>query len=179
MPFTIRAARLEDVPGIAHVHVETWKTTYRGIVPDRILDNLKAENRAAQWNRVLSNPESAEFVYVAVDDADTVVGFLSGGPERENTAGYDGELYAIYVLQTAQGAGIGRALTEKCIQRLMAQHYKAMLVWVLAENPSRKFYEALGGHYIKEKALDFDGTPITEVAYGWPDLSQFVGLTQN
>ena len=29
---TIREARIEDAPGIAKVHVDSWRTTYAGIV---------------------------------------------------------------------------------------------------------------------------------------------------
>jgi hypothetical protein len=48
-----------------------------------------------------------------------------------------------------------------------------MAVWVLARNPSRKFYEALGGKVIAEKEIERDGESFVEVAYGWNDLRKF------
>ena len=30
----IRQGRIGDEAGIAHVHVESWKSTYKGLVPD-------------------------------------------------------------------------------------------------------------------------------------------------
>jgi hypothetical protein len=36
----LREATLKDVPVIARVHVDTWQTTYRGIVPDSYLAQL-------------------------------------------------------------------------------------------------------------------------------------------
>jgi hypothetical protein len=36
----IREARTEDIAGIAKVHVDTWQTTYAGIVPDEHLANM-------------------------------------------------------------------------------------------------------------------------------------------
>jgi hypothetical protein len=45
-----------------------------------------------------------------------------------------------------------------------------MLVWVLAKNPYRKFYDKLGGKYIRSKEIEIGGTTYEEVAYGWKDL---------
>jgi hypothetical protein len=48
-----------------------------------------------------------------------------------------------------------------------------MAVWVLARNPSRRFYEALGGELITEQQIERGGESYVEVAYGWRDLSEF------
>src|SRR5205814_2097153 len=54
--------------------------------------------------------------------------------------------------------------------RLAAADLKSMLVWVLRENlPARRFYETLGGVYLREKPLGWRGTDAVEVAYGWAD----------
>jgi hypothetical protein len=45
----------------------------------------------------------------------------------------------------------------------------SMLVWVLRDNPSRGFYEALGGEYVREQAITIGGANLIELAYGWPD----------
>ncbi len=34
----IRPARPADIPTMARVYVETWRATYRGILPDAYLD---------------------------------------------------------------------------------------------------------------------------------------------
>jgi hypothetical protein len=36
--FQIRKAKLEDASGIASVHIESWKTTYKGIVSANYLN---------------------------------------------------------------------------------------------------------------------------------------------
>jgi hypothetical protein len=48
-----------------------------------------------------------------------------------------------------------------------------MAVWVLAANPFKKFYEALGGEVIAEQSIERVGQSFSEVAYGWKALSQF------
>jgi hypothetical protein len=45
----------------------------------------------------------------------------------------------------------------------------SMLVWVLAENYARGFYERLGGALVGEQEITLGGVALREVAYGWPD----------
>src|SRR5205809_105170 len=87
MKATIRPARVEDAAGIAKVHIDSWRTTYKGMVPDEHLAGLSS-----------------------------------------------------------------------------------MLVWVLEQNPSRHFYEALGGQYMRSKPIEVGGAQLVEAAYGWGDM---------
>lgn len=166
----IREATAADAPGIARVHVESWRTTYRGIVPEDVLANLSVEQREQHWAERLGNADRPECVYVAADTAGAVVGFASGGPEREGDAVYTGELYAIYLLAEQQGKGIGRRLAREVAERLVVAGHEAMLVWVLAANPACRFYAALGGVPVREKQIAIGDRSLTEVAYGWTDI---------
>ncbi|MGM0829571.1 MAG: hypothetical protein ACQEU4_15235 [Bacillota bacterium] len=38
--FRIRKANLQDSPGLASVHVHSWRTTYKGIVSEEYLQSL-------------------------------------------------------------------------------------------------------------------------------------------
>jgi ribosomal protein S18 acetylase RimI-like enzyme len=165
----IRPAVSADVPAIAQVHVASWRTTYRGIIADDVLDNLQLEPRERYAARIIAQPDGKEFISVAEDDAGQIIGFASGGPEREGDPDYRGELYAIYLLQAAQGQGVGRRLVMAVVQRLAQQGLHSMLIWVAADNPACRFYEALGGQYVRDKIETFGGTPIREIAYGWRD----------
>ena len=166
----IRPAVPSDAPGLALVHVESWRETYRGIIPDVVLDGLSVERRAANWTQMLSQPDAPGVTYVVEDDSRRIVGFASGGLEREGDPDYTGELYAIYVLKAAQGRGLGLALTEAVAVSLLQLGCVSMLVWVLADNPAREFYAHLGGTVIREKTIDIGGAPLREVAYGWRDM---------
>ena len=168
----IRAAQLADAVAIATVHVESWRTTYAGILPDDYLAKLSYDQREPLWHDILSTPDGAEFVYVAEEDGGNVIGFAAGGAERSGDAIYTGELYAIYLRDRYQRRGIGRQLTMAVVNRLLHEGYSSMLVWVFAANPSRAFYEALGGQqvYEKSKSVTIGGVECAEVAYGWLDL---------
>lgn len=167
---TIRAANPDDAAGIARVHVESWRTTYRGIVPSEYLERMSPERRERFWGSVIAQADSPALVYVAASPSGEVLGFAYGGTEREGNASYTGELLAIYLLEQQQRLGVGRRLFASVVEELLRHGHASMLVRVLRDNPSRGFYERLGGQYVAEKPIDIGGTELIEVAYGWSDL---------
>jgi GNAT superfamily N-acetyltransferase len=170
---TIRPAVVEDAPAIARVHVESWRTTYKGIFPEGLLDQLSVLDRTRFWNETLTEPPIRSVTLVACDDAGTVVGFACGGVERTGQLGCDGELQAMYLLAGAQRQGLGTLLVRQFVRELRSTGFNSMAVWVLACNPSRRFYEALGGRLIVQQEIERGGESHVEVAYGWSDLSSF------
>ena len=102
------------------------------------------------------------------------MGFISGGAERTGGLGCDGEFYGIYLLQPAQRQGLGTQLVRRFVHELKTQGISSMAVWVLALNPCKKFYEALGATAISEQQIERGGQWFTEVAYGWSDLGSFL-----
>jgi ribosomal protein S18 acetylase RimI-like enzyme len=168
---SLRPARLSDAQGIGGVQVASWRTTYRGMVPDHYLAGMSVDDHARRWTRLLGQPGNLSLTFV-VEEAGRLVGFAMGGPEREGDPRFRGELYAIYLLREAQGRGYGRALVEAVAAELLRQRLSSMLVWVLRDNrPARGFYERLGGIFLREHQLDFGaGFTVQEVSYGWEDV---------
>ncbi len=140
----IREATEADAEGIARVHVESWKSTYRGLVPDAYLDSLALSTRTEDFQKWFREP-AGRFLIGALKEKERLVGFVSGGPEREKKEPGEGELYAIYLLKEHQGKGIGRKLFVACLDKLRGLGYHRMVLYSLKENPSRGFYTALGG----------------------------------
>ncbi|MBA4492763.1 GNAT family N-acetyltransferase [Paenactinomyces guangxiensis] len=163
----IRKARLCDAAGIASVHVNSWRTSYRGILCDEVLDNLDLRERVELWNRILA--EDA-LCYVAENKEGTIVGFASGGQERTGDFPGHGELYAIYLLEGYQRQGAGKKLLTAVMKELQRQGLSSVLVWVLEDNPSRHFYEALGGTLVASQPITIGKQTLTEAAYGWEDF---------
>ena len=127
------------------------------------------------WSAVLEDPlrYGGTAVFVAEREGE-VIGFGACGSQRDEALraqGFEGEIGAVYVLRTHQGAGAGRALMRLMARRMLADGRAAASLWVLTTNaPARAFYEKLGGTLEGEKAEDHDGTTLHEVAYGWRDL---------
>ena len=167
---SIRPAVVEDAAAIAEVHVESWRTTYKGIFPQSLLDQLSVSDRTRYWNETLAKPPVPFVTLVACDDAGRVAGFVCGGAERTGQLGCDGELQAMYLLEGVQRQGLGTLLIRRFVQELRSVGLNSMAVWVLARNPSRKFYEALGGRLITEQQIERGGESYVEIAYGWTDL---------
>jgi GNAT superfamily N-acetyltransferase len=166
---SVRRATVADAEAIERIRVETWRATYRGLLPDALIDQLQpsVERRRER----LGSPSPSELNFVAAAGTE-VVGYAFAGPERSRDREYPGEVYAVYVLPDAQGKGHGRALIRECARELSALGMTAMLIWVLRENKlGRGFYERLGGTAVREKPLEeFPGAEKhVEVAYGWKD----------
>jgi ribosomal protein S18 acetylase RimI-like enzyme len=166
----IRLASLDDADGIARVHMDSWRAAYKGIVPDAHLASLSYEQRAACWRDNLTTANRNTFVCVAEGAYGRIIGFTGGGPERDGDPNYTGELYALYLHPDYFRQGIGKQLVQTVAHRLIQDGMSSMLVWVLAQNPARAFYEALGGRYLYEKPIEIGEANLIEVAYGWPDI---------
>jgi ribosomal protein S18 acetylase RimI-like enzyme len=170
---SVRRATVDDAEAFERIRVETWQATYRGLLPDAILDDMRqnVERRKERLREVSESP--AEFCFVA-ELAGEVVGFAIGCPERTGDAVYKGEVAAIYVLPAHQGKGLGRALIRESVRELAAHGMTSLLIWVLRENRiGRAFYERLGGVARREKPVDMRGIPAghVEVAYCWEDTA--------
>lgn len=170
----IRAATGADAHGIARVHIEAWRETYPGILPDRVLADMSIEARTRFWNNALDNLGTRTGVFVV--DTDTgIQGFGLCGPERLGLRGYDGEFLGLYLMQAVQGRGLGQGLMRAMARSMHRWRARNASVWTLRDNRrARSFYEKLGGVYITERPLTFDGETVMEVAYGWSDLAGLI-----
>jgi hypothetical protein len=61
---TIRTAQLEDCAAIAHVHVESWRTTYKDLVS--VEHHQSYDQRLRLWQQVLSVPSREGVTLVAI-----------------------------------------------------------------------------------------------------------------
>jgi ribosomal protein S18 acetylase RimI-like enzyme len=170
----VRRATPADAGQIAQVHVLAWQETYRGILPAEFLSSLSVERREAMWVAQLGDPALAGGIFVAERGGGEVVGFSSAGPARTQGLGFEGELYAIYLLAAYQGRGLGRALFEAGASSIHEVGLRSMMLWVLKENPTRGFYEHLGGKVFGEQPLEIGAKQYVEVGYGWADLGPFL-----
>jgi ribosomal protein S18 acetylase RimI-like enzyme len=167
MPFRIRPAQPSDAAAIARIHVESWRTTYPGIVPEAALAALDEEGRRRSW---LERLEGAEIPILVAETDFGVFGFLAGGPIRIPVEDYDGELYALYLLRDHQLQGAGRALIQQLANILQPQGFRSMLVWVLKANPAVGFYQRLGAVPVTSQTIEIGGAHLPELALGWRDL---------
>lgn len=169
MRFAIREARLADAEGIARAHTASWRTSYRGILPDAVLDRIDVDQRASSWRTVLQNPGILTLVAYDVTHHD-IVGLCDAGASRGHT-GYDGEVYRFYLEHHARRHGLGREMFERVIDWLRAQRRRSLIIWVLDNNHhARRFYEAMGGRAASRVTSMVSGFSVVEQAYVWDRL---------
>lgn len=134
---------------------------------------MSVEEYESRWRHILGHFGSPGFTYVAEEVPGRIVGFASSGDQRSggSLSGYEGELYAAYILDRCQANGTGRRLVAAIARRLLQNGRRSMTVWVLEQNPSRRFYEALGGRLLCKEEIEIGGAKLYEVAYGWTDVT--------
>lgn len=178
----IGRATVENAVDIAKVYVDTWRSTYAGILPDKGLIGLSYERQAAEWAWLIRNRGDVQPVIVASEVGWGVVGFTSVGPSRVTARplggayadSHVGEVHTLYVRPEFHDRGIGRQLLAGGFAALAERGFARSIVWVLRDNPARFFYERMGGERVAERRERFWGRDLDEIGYGWPDLKQAI-----
>ena len=172
-----REANINNVGGIVKVKVDTWKTTYKGIISNEYLQNLSYDENELKWKKRFMDQNNKSIIYVAETENQKIVGFALANLEKFNPIVYlpqaekfIGELGAIYVLKEFQDKRIGTKLVQLVVEYLLKHGIISMIVWVLRDNLYRSFYEKLGGIYIGEQFIEIGRTKYVEVAYGWYNI---------
>lgn len=170
----IRKATSDDAASIAKVHVASWQSTYKDIMPDDVLANLNIERRLQYWQQVIAK-DASDVVLLIVEKDNKIIGFISGGKPQESVEDYDGELYATYLLSEVQGQGIGRKLVQAFAEEMQRRGFKNLVLWVLADNThSKGFYEHLGGTIVTEGEYRLRSKILKKLAYGWSDINTLI-----
>ena len=161
----IRKATYDDIKGLAKVNVDSWRTTYKNIVPDTYLDSMSYDLREKSFQKALDDEQV--IVYLAEDEE--VVGYIIGGKNREieEFPAYEGELYALYILKEFHGRGIGKELVSKLFDELKAREIQHVMVKVLKDNPAKLFYQRLGAKYVDVTCFEISHSKLAEEVYGW------------
>ncbi len=171
----IRVARPGDASGIARVETETWRDTYPTLLSGAYLvHNLGARSR---WQQRLQG--GVRNVLVAESAPRQIVAYATWGPagwHRARPGGpAAGQLYELYVHADHREKGIGRHLCAEVARRMASRGMGSFYVEVLAGNPNRFFYEALGARLIARTHHDFAGQRLPSVVYLWTDLKPLAG----
>ena len=185
----IRRARPSDAAAIGAVHVTTWRTAYAGVLPDVYLANLSPLRYAAGYESALSDRQNGHAMFVAVaSGADapagaptgkgcgTVVGFVSGGRARRPAFGH-GEVETLYLLDDYRDCGIGRRLMRAMAAHLAAVGCRSAMLWVLKDNPTRWFYQRLGGRLAASETMRFAGQQMEQLAFAWDPIEALLTAT--
>ena len=176
----VRQAQLVDAPAIATVHVTAWRNAYAGILPGDYLAGLSLQRQTGYYLMSIRRGAGVHVVTASGTDLDTasrhprIVGFATAsrhtGPARYG----DGEIETLYVLDDFRERGFGRSLVQASATWLAARGCASLFLWVLRENPSRWFYQRMGGVPMAEQAIRVAGRDLVQTAYVWPDIGKLL-----
>ena len=160
----VRPAMPEDAAGIAVVHVAAWRSAYAGILLEDYLAGMSVQRQAAYYQAGLLAGHAA-----LVADADgIIVGFVTMGRRRAGLA--DGEIETLYVQDDWRDQGAGRLLMQGAAQRLARAGCRSVFLWVLRDNPSRWFYQHIGGRVAATGTTSVAGQAVAKTAYVWDPI---------
>ena len=155
----IEKAQIEDAKSIAEINIKEWKNTYKGIFPDKFLENLsKKEDESIEKCKNKIN----EYIVCKINNQ--VVGFLRFGKNKKGYNDNYAEIYALYIDKDYQQKGIGAALINFAFENLKP-NYKYVLISTLVENDANLFYKKIGGKLINKVVFSLENNEYEENLY--------------
>ena len=153
---------------MACIYVQTWQDTYLSIIPYDYLLSMSIPRHEKAFLNELNDKHIISFV---AENDGRVIGFTTGGFERNGDAVYGGEIYTLYVLKNFQRRGVGSGLVAALAMQFELIGIYSMLVRVLELNPYRHFYHKMNGLYLQTERTSFAGEIMDMETYGWLDIS--------
>jgi ribosomal protein S18 acetylase RimI-like enzyme len=154
----IRTPVLADAAAIARVQIDAWRETYTGHMPEEFWNEDSYQRRLGMWNHVLG-PDGPPGARAVAERDGTIVGFATAGSSDSNDArnghepARDFALYAIYLMASEHGSGLGQQLLDAVAGTRPAQ------LWVMRGNDRAiAFYRRNG--------FEPDGVEVTDDRLG-------------
>jgi GNAT superfamily N-acetyltransferase len=138
----VRPATAADAAQLAKLHVRSWQSAYRGLMPDHVLAGLDIEQRTERWTATLTDVHDTA-VLLAVRQLggprDELGAFCMVGPVRApaptaRAQSGVGQMYALYADPGALGTGAGRAVHDAGVAHRWATGDHQLVLWVLTGN---------------------------------------------
>lgn len=174
----VRPAVPADAVAIAAIHVAVWRTAYAGILPKNYLARMSVTRHASHYGAGIRAGAGVFVAMASGDDRPTengsrVVGFTTAGLARAGRrAPAEGEIETLYVLDDWRDRGIGRALLHAAAAHLRGLGCRSAFVWVLRDNPSRWYYQRLGGKASMEMEIIIASEPVVQTAFVWDPIDR-------
>jgi ribosomal protein S18 acetylase RimI-like enzyme len=190
---SVRRARPSDAPQIGAVHVAAWRSAYPGILPDHYLAGMSVPRMAANYEMMI---RAGEGVFVAAETGPPPPGTTPNGlplppgaPQTQRIVGFatasrthagalaEGEIGLLYVLDDWRERGLGRRLIRAAASHLAAGGCRSAFLWVLRDNPSRWFYQHIGGRKVAEGPIRFAGRELVQTAFLWDPIERLMAAS--
>ncbi|HEY7100393.1 MAG TPA: GNAT family N-acetyltransferase [Mycobacteriales bacterium] len=164
----VRAARPADVPEIARIQVDTWRTAYTRFLPESVLAALDVTAAAQAWEAAVVSPPSPEHHVLVATEGSYTVGFVAVGPSGEEDARPgEAEVAALLVEPRWGRRGHGSRLLAAAVDYLRQDGMTGLVAWVPdGDRASTAFYESAGWEPDgTARILEADGGSVRETRW--------------
>ncbi|MBC8367204.1 GNAT family N-acetyltransferase [bacterium] len=136
--WTVRSASIADAEAIAKIHVDSWRTAYRGLLPAETLEGFSVQQRYQVWKDHFFKGRRG----LVLEIEGRVVGFAEYGPSSHSDCG---EIYSLYLDPQRWQKGGGTLLYLATLDTLREKGFRELEVLVLEGNePACCFYKKHG-----------------------------------
>lgn len=170
MPLILEPATRDDARAIAALHTESWRSAYRGLVPDDYLAGPIVEDRRTFWETRMASADDGRFVLKAIEDND-LVGFTC--VVRDADPAWGPLVDNLHVRPERRGRGIGAALLAAARRwSASAAPGRPMHLWVIEGNlAARRFYDREHGRVVERRDVRLTAGIVTPaLRYVWDGL---------
>ncbi|MEO7962828.1 MAG: GNAT family N-acetyltransferase [Gemmatimonadaceae bacterium] len=142
----LRAARGGDADSVSRLHIASWQSAYRGLLPDSYLDALDPAVRGEEWREIIEGGQASVVLRDVIGAG--VVAFCAVGRSRdEGATDSTWEVWNLHAAPNARGNGYGAELFEDALRIARSAGGTELTLWVARENgAARRFYERRGMH---------------------------------
>ena len=152
----------ENSSEIAKIIKEGWNSAYKGIIPDKHLENMDVEKIAANWEKSIKNDDNI-FIYKINN---RILGVIRFGKYENPVTKNEGEVDILYVKMEEKRKGIGTELLTFAKQKLKEMGCNKIIIWCLKGNKQgANFYKKSGGNKVKERDYEIRGIKIREEGF--------------
>lgn len=158
----IRNIEEKDIPRVVDIQIDGWKTAYKGIIDDSILNSMDRDKKIEKRNK-----DYKDNGFIVAESDKEVVGFcryIDSNKFTQDILDIDCELLALYVKPELKYNGIGTKLFQFVMDEFKSKNKTKMILWCLKDNePSKEFYKKMGGEIIKERVIEIEKQNYWEV----------------
>ncbi|MGN0266747.1 MAG: GNAT family N-acetyltransferase [Lachnospiraceae bacterium] len=143
MGVSIRKAGKGDEVSLAHIQTKSWKTAFKGILVDEILDKCTEMEPTIRMYKKLLDADKGNGYILEVDGRPHCIAWWDRS-RTESMSEY-AELICIHSLQSNWRKGYGTKMLNRVLHDMKKEGYDRGMLWVFRDNiRARKFYEANG-----------------------------------
>ena len=167
----IRIATDADAHSIADIHEDAWRTLYSKLLPPAVVEAHAPQRTTDVWLGEIGR--SNAILFVADNGNADIDGFMRIGPTRlDADASFDREITHFYLRTEVRRQGLGRAMIDSVLHRLVADGIRSVVVRVMDGNPFAKFYDSVGADHLGTRGVELYGHRVVEIVYAWRNFEE-------